>query len=158
MKRSASFVVSILSLGAASLSAQTRAATPAPAAARTQATPSARHVVRVRMVMNGTHPLFAPAAVTVKQGDIVEFTNVSGFPHNVSFETAKVPAGAATVLNASMAQKMAPLMGPMLTTANQAYRVSFAGAPVGTYEVYCMPHKAMGMKMIVTVQPSTGRH
>jgi len=144
--------VSIFALGAASLSAQTRAATHAPVAARAQATPFTGHVVRVRMVMNGTHPLFVPAAVTVKQGDIIEFTNVSGSPHNVSFEAAKVPAGAAAVLNAS------PLMGPMMTTANQAYRVSFAGAPVGTYEVYCMPHKAMGMKMIVTVQPSTGRH
>lgn len=157
MKRIVSLVVSILALGAASLSAQTRAATPAQAALPTR-TPPAGRVVRVRMVMNGTHPLFEPAALTVKQGDIVEFVNVSGAPHNVSFEAPKIPAGAAAVLNASMASKMMPLMGPMMTTANQAYRVSFAGAPVGTYEVFCMPHKALGMKMVVTVQPSTGRN
>ena len=151
MKRSASLLVTVMAFGAVSLSAQARPATPAqstPAAGR----PAQGNIVRVRMVMTGTKPMFQPAAITVKQGDIVEFVNVSGFPHNVSFETTKIPAGAAPVLNASMPNRMQPLMGPMMTTANQAYRVSFAGAPVGTYEVYCMPHKPMGMKMVVTVQ------
>jgi plastocyanin len=156
MKRSASLALSILAFGAVSLSAQTRAATPAQAAPASR--PAQGNIVRVRMVMQGTKPLFQPAAVTVKQGDIVEFVNVSGGPHNVTFEATKIPAGAATVLNNAMPNRMSPLMGPMMTAANQAYRVSFAGAPVGSYEIYCMPHKAMGMKMVVTVQPSTPRH
>jgi plastocyanin len=147
MKRSASVVATLLALGTVSLSAQS-----APASR-----PAQGNIVRVRMVMNGTKPQYEPAALTVHQGDIVEFVNVSGFPHNVSFEATKVPAGAATVLNNAMANKMQPLMGPMMTAANQAYRVSFAGAPVGTYEVYCMPHKAMGMKMVVTVRPAARR-
>jgi plastocyanin len=154
MNRSTLLILSALTLGASSLVAQ---AAPAAAPARSAGRPAAANVVRVRMTQNGARYMFEPAAITVKQGDIVEFVNVSGGPHNVAFEAAKIPAGAAAVLNTSMANKMSPLMGPLLTTPNQAYRVSFAGAPVGTYEVFCMPHKAMGMKATITVQASTGR-
>jgi plastocyanin len=35
---------------------------------------------------------------------------------------------------------------------NEAYTVSFAGLPKGTYNYHCTPHLAMGMKGTVTVQ------
>lgn len=146
----------MLALGAASLAAQQSKATPTPTAAPTQRTPAAApasgNVIRVRMQMVGTRQVFEPANFTVRVGDVVEFVNVSGFPHNVAFEAAKIPAGSADFLNRVMANKMSPLNGPMLTAANQTYRVSFAGAPVGTYEYFCLPHKAMGMKGVITVQ------
>ena len=143
----------MLLAAAASLPAQARPA--APAGPATSAVPG--HVVRIRMQQNGSHYSFEPANVTVKQGDIVEFVNVSGFPHNIGFDATKIPAGAADVLNRNMAQKISPLLGPMMTTPNQAYRVSFAGAPVGTYAFFCLPHKAMGMTGVVTVQAGTPR-
>jgi plastocyanin len=147
MKRTALLGVSILALGAASLSAQ--AARPAaPPAAR----PAAGTTIRVRMTQTGTHYMFEPANFTVKVGDVVEFVNVSGFPHNVGFEATKIPTGAADVLNRNMTSRMQSLLGPMMTQANQTYRVSFAGAPVGTYEYFCLPHKALGMKGVITVQ------
>jgi len=107
--------------------------------------------VRVRMLMQGTTYKFDPTNFTVHPGDVVEFVNVSGFPHNVMFDATKVPAGAAAVLNANMTQRSGNLMGPMMAQANQTYRVSFANAPVGTYAYSCLPHQALGMKGVITV-------
>jgi len=114
--------------------------------------PAAGAPIRVQMKQVGSHYMFEPANFTIKVGDVVEFVNVSGFPHNVSFEPAKIPAGAADVLNRAMTQRMAPLQGPMMTQANQTYRISFAGAPVGTYDYFCLPHKALGMTGRITVE------
>jgi plastocyanin len=159
MKRSALLVVSIFAVGAASLSAQQRTPSTAPQGLpATRAAAATGAVTRVRMTGTGTTQKFEPAVLNVKVGDVVEFVNVSGFPHNVAFEPAKIPAGASPVLMAAMANRMGnSLMGPMMTQANQTYRVSFAGAPVGAYEVFCMPHKAMGMKMTINVAASASR-
>lgn len=146
--RAASLAVVTLALGASTLVAQARPATPA-----TPARPAANgNVVRVQMKQNGAHYMFEPQNFTVKVGDVVEFVNVSGFPHNVEFEKAKIPAGAEAVLNANMQQRLGSLQGPMMTQANQTYRVSFANAPVGSYGYFCLPHKALGMTGTITVQ------
>lgn len=152
MKRTASLAAMMLVVAAASLTAQARPA--APAAQRNAAAPAANAgaIKRVRMIQQGTRYIFEPTNFTVKQGDIVEFVNVSGGPHNVAFEAGKIPAGAADVLNRAMPNRMAALSGPMVTAANAAYRVNFAGAPAGSYEYFCLPHKAMGMKGVITVQ------
>ena len=150
MKRVALLAVPAMVLGAASLSAQARPASPT-ATARAGA-PAAGSVIRVRMLQNGARYTFDPANFTVKQGDIVEFVNASGFPHNVEFEATKIPAGAADVLNRNMPNRLGNVQGPMMTQANATYRVSFAGAPVGTYEYFCLPHKALNMKGVITVQ------
>jgi plastocyanin len=122
-----------------------------PAAPAAPAVPTAGTVIRVRMMQQGSRYLFDPANFTVRQGDIVEFVNVSGWPHNVQFEAAKIPAGAADVLNRAMANRLGPLQSPMFTQPNQTYRVSFAGAPAGTYDYFCLPHRAMNMKGVITV-------
>lgn len=143
MKRVALLAVSALALGATNLVAQAAPARPAaqPAGA----------VTRVRMMQQGTTMKFDPANFSVAQGATVEFVNVSGFPHNLQFEPTKIPAGAPAVLNAAMPNRLGPLQGPMLTTPNQVYRVSFAGAPAGTYDYFCLPHKAVNMKGVITV-------
>jgi plastocyanin len=51
-----------------------------------------------------------------------------------------------------MPTPMADLTGPLLTTPNQTYDVSFAGAPAGTYKAYCLPHVALGMKITIHVE------
>ncbi len=136
-------------LGAATAFAQAK-----PAAAPAQAHAGATH--HVRMMMQGSHYVFEPANFTIHVGDVVEFDNVSGFPHNVSFEPAKIPAGAAAVLNAAMANRTGNLQGPMFTQAGQKYTISFANAPAGTYDYFCLPHKAMGMKGVITVAAAGG--
>jgi len=149
MTRISLLAIPVLALSATALSAQSRPATPA---ARPTGAAAQGAVVRVRMMQDGARFIFQPANFTVKQGDIVEFVNVSGGPHNVEFEKAKIPAGAEAVLNANMTNRLGTVQGPMMMTPNQAYRVSFANAPVGTYDYFCLPHKAMGMKGVITVQ------
>ena len=116
------------------------------------AAPPATH--EVRMVMEGTSARFEPAALTIKAGDRVRFVNVSGGPHNVSFDPAKVPDDVERVISAAMPNQLQgqPLWGPLMTGANEAYTISFAGVKAGRYEFFCMPHMAMGMKGIITVQ------
>jgi len=149
MMRVSLFAIPAVVLSANVLSAQSRSATPA---AQSSGAAAQGAVVRVRMSQDGARFIFQPANFTVKQGDIVEFVNVSGGPHNVEFEKAKIPAGAEAVLNANMTNRLGTVQGPMMMTPNQTYRVSFANAPVGTYDYFCLPHKAMGMKGVITVQ------
>ena len=128
--------------------ATTPAATPTPPPAATTAA-----VVEVKMTGDGTSKAaFEPTSITVKAGTTVQFANVSGGPHNVAFYADSIPKGAADVLKKGMPNAMGDLMGPFLTKPNEKYDVAFAGAPAGTYKVYCMPHVALGMKLTVTVK------
>ena len=130
------------------------AATPAAAApaATTPAAP-AGPVVEVKMTGNGTsQAAFEPKALTIAPGTTVRFVNVVGGPHNISFYADSIPAGAAAVLNASMANRIDNLQGALLVNANDHYDVSFAGAPEGVYKGYCLPHSALGMKITITVK------
>jgi plastocyanin len=116
----------------------------------THATPPATH--RIRMVQQGAKYLFVPANFTINAGDVVEFVNVSGGPHNVAFDKDHIPAGARDVLNKAMARRQSDLMGPFLTQANEVYSINFTGAPKGTYGYFCLPHRALGMVGVITVE------
>ncbi len=140
MKHMPKLLVAALALSASPLLAQ-------------GAHPAAANIVHVQMKQkDASHYVFEPANFTVHQGDIVEFVNVSGFPHNVGFDPAHIPAGAQAVLDKNMPNKTSSLLGPMMQQANQKYRVSFAGAPAGTYSYFCLPHRALGMTGTITVQ------
>lgn len=106
----------------------------------------------VRMVGDEKGYRFEPSAITIKAGDGIKFINVSGGPHNIAADPAKLPDDVEAVLSANMPNQMAPLNGPLLMNANEAYTVSFAGIKPGTYELNCTPHLAMGMIIKVTVQ------
>ena len=129
----------------------TTTATPEqPAAAPAAAGGGATH--DVSMVLDGAKYKFDPAELTIKAGDVVNFHNKSGGPHNVSFWADSIPKGAADVLKGSMPDQMAPLEGPLLTEPDAVYKVSFAGTPAGDYKFYCLPHLALGMHGKITVQ------
>ena len=51
-----------------------------------------------------------------------------------------------------MARRTGDLSGPYLMNLNQDYSVSFAGAPKGTYGYFCLPHRALGMVGVITVE------
>jgi plastocyanin len=106
----------------------------------------------VRMVQDGQTYRFEPASLTIHPGDRVRFINVSGGPHNVSFDPAQVPDDVERVLAAAMPNQMQPLWGPLMTEANAAYSISFAGVKPGRYQFFCMPHMGMGMRGTITVQ------
>jgi len=121
-------------------------------AAAGTAMPATGKTVDVKMLGDDKGYRFDPAAITVKAGDAVRWTNVSGGPHNVTVWADSVPAGAAAQLGANMPNTTAALTGPLLATPNATYVVSFAGVKPGVYHYYCTPHLALGMKATVTVQ------
>jgi plastocyanin len=104
----------------------------------------------VRMVGDEKGYRFEPVDVTVKAGDGVRWTMVSGGPHNVSFQN--VAADAKAQLSANMPNQLSDLSSPMLLNPNEKYEVSFAGVKPGKYDYICTPHIANNMRGSVTVQ------
>lgn len=119
-------------------------AAPAPAPAATGTTHE------VQMIQEGTEYKYSPAALTIKTGDVVVFKSVSGGLHNVQFEVGKVPEGALAILNAAIPNRQGD-MSSELVDAGGSVTISFAGAPVGDYDFFCLPHQTMGMKGKITV-------
>lgn len=106
----------------------------------------------VKMIINADQAyVYDPAEITVKQGDGIKFSMVSGGPHNVAFDATLLPADVKAQLMANMPNQAAELMGPMMLTEGEEYTISFAGVAPGTYEFFCTPHLAMGMRGKVTV-------
>lgn len=108
------------------------------------------HEVRMMLSEDGSY-VYEPARLSIQKGDRVRWINVSGWPHNVAFRPGGIPDGAAPVLDAAMADRMADLTGPLLLRANAVYEVSFADAPAGTYDYFCTPHQMLGMTAQLTV-------
>ena len=82
------------------------AAAPANAAAKVAST-GATH--DIKMIGDDKGYRFEPATVTIKAGDAVRFTMVSGGPHNVAFDPATVPPDSKNQLDANMDQKISEL-------------------------------------------------
>jgi plastocyanin len=130
------------------------------AAAATTGTPApiTGKTYNVKMIGDEKGYRFDPANITLKVGDGIKFTNVTGGPHNVAFNTQ--PAGTEGQLAANMpaqtgagpGAKIGDLSSPLLTAPNDSYTVSFAGLKPGKYDFNCTPHLALGMKGEVTVQ------
>ena len=136
---------------AATPSAMTPAPGAAPAGAVTAA-PVTGKTWEVKMLVDVTTYKFEPANLTIKQGDAVKFIMASGGPHNVTFQNV-TDAAAKAQLDANMpGAKMGELSGALLMAPNEAYVVSFAKVPAGTYNYVCTPHAAMNMKGVITVQ------
>lgn len=128
------------------------AASATAAASGGTAAPITGKTIDVKMIGDAKGYRFEPAKFTIKVGDGVRFTNVSGGPHDASFWADSIPAGAATQLQANMPNTMQPLVGPLLVTPNEQYTISFAGLKPGIYHFYCTPHLALGMVGTISVQ------
>jgi plastocyanin len=121
-------------------------------AASAAPTAGANAAVTIEMVGDANGYRFVPSSVTVHVGDAVRFVNKIGGPHNVTFWTDSIPAGAQRQLQSDMQNTSGPLTGPLLINPGDATTVSFAGVAPGTYKFYCMPHLALGMKGQIIVQ------
>src|SRR4051812_27316976 len=110
--------------GSTTDSAATASTTPAtttpatPATGTVAAAPATGKVWDVKMIGDGTTYKFEPADLTIKQGDAVRWTMVTGGPHNVAFDPADVVDAAKPQLTANMPNQMSELSGPLLTGAN----------------------------------------
>src|SRR4051812_45432947 len=126
--------------------------TAAPATGTVAKAPATGKTWEVKMIGDGTTYKFEPADITIKAGDNVRWTMVSGGPHNVAFDPAEINAAAKPQLTANMDQQMSELSGPLLQNANETYTISFANVPAGKYNYHCTPHLAMNMKGSIAVQ------
>ncbi|HEX6628242.1 MAG TPA: plastocyanin/azurin family copper-binding protein [Gemmatimonadaceae bacterium] len=107
----------------------------------------------VNMVGDAKGYRFEPANITVKQGDAIKFVVVSGGPHNVAFDPATIPADVRPQLDANMGtDKMGELSSNMKMNAGEGVTVSFAKIKPGQYPYHCVPHLALNMKGVITVQ------
>jgi plastocyanin len=107
----------------------------------------------VNMVGDAKGYRFEPANITVKQGDAIKFVVVSGGPHNVAFDPATIPADVRPQLDANMGtDKMGELSSNMKMNAGESVTVSFAKIKPGQYPYHCVPHLALNMKGVITVQ------
>ena len=125
---------------------------PAPAAPSPAAPTATREIHDVNMVLDGSSFKYVPNALVIRSGDVVRFHNKSGGPHNVSFWPDSIPPGGVAALNAGMANQTASLQGPLLIDVGTVYEVSFASAPSGVYNFYCLPHLGLGMTGNLTVE------
>ena len=107
----------------------------------------------VNMVGDAKGYRFEPANFTIKAGDGVKFVVVSGGPHNVAFDPATVPADVKAQLDANMGtDKMGELSSNMKMNPGESVTVSFANIKPGQYPYHCVPHLALNMKGVITVQ------
>lgn len=138
---------------AAATPASTTPAAAAPAAGAVAAAPITGKTIEVKMIGDASGYKFEPANITLKKGDGIKFTMVSGGPHNVAFLNV-TDAGTAAQLDANMpgADKLGPMSSHMLMQPNEAYIVSFGNVAAGKYDFTCTPHAAMNMKGTVTVE------
>jgi len=96
---------------------------------------------------------FDPVNITIKQGDGIKWVMVSGGPHNVAFDPATVPADVKPQLDANMGtDKMGELSSNMKMNPGETITISFANIKPGTYPYNCVPHIAMNMKGVITIQ------
>lgn len=151
-KSNAADTVAVATDTSAAMAAPSAAPTAAPAAAGTMA-PVTGTMHEVKMIGDAKGYRFEPANITVKAGDGVKFTTVSGGPHNVAFDPATIPADQKGQLDANMGtEKMGELSSALKTNAGEAVTISFANIKPGKYPFHCTPHLAMGMKGEITVQ------
>ena len=100
---------------AATAAAATPAATTPAATGTAAAITGTTH--EVKMIGDAQGYRFEPANITVKAGDGIKFTTVSGGPHNVAFDAATVPADVKGQLDANISEKMGELSSAMKMNA-----------------------------------------
>lgn len=106
----------------------------------------------VKMIMDGNSYRFDPVNITVKSGDGIKFTTLSGMPHNFGFDPATIPDDVEAQLKANMPAGSTDLESPFQNTAGESHTLSLGGIKAGKYDVHCTPHLALGMKGVITVQ------
>ena len=110
-------------------------------------------VHEVKMVGDAKGYRFDPANFTVKQGDGVRFVVVNGGPHNVAFDPATIPPDVKGQLDANMGtDKMGELSSNMKMNPGESVTISFGNIKPGQYPYHCVPHLALNMKGVITVQ------
>ncbi len=115
---------------------------------------SAQQTQVVRLVADASKDeyRFEPAELTVRPNDVIVFRVVSGAPHSVVFEGRGLSAGVRGAINTALPGRAGDLSSPLLTAVGKAYRFVVPQVPAGTYNFYCLPHRAYDMRGKMTIQ------
>jgi plastocyanin len=142
------------STSSASTTTSTTATTPAGGTSGAVApAPITGTIHEVKMIGDAKGYRFDPANFTVKQGDGAKFVVVSGGPHNVAFDPATIPPDVKAQLDANMGtDKMGELSTNLKMNPGESVTISFGKIKPGQYPYHCVPHLALGMKGVITVQ------
>ncbi len=118
----------------------------APAAAQ------ATHVVRLIADAGKDRYRFEPASLTVRPNDVIVFRVTTGAPHSIVFEGEGLSPGVRGAINAAMPGRSGDLSSPLLTAVGKEYRMVVPQVPAGTYQFYCLPHRAYDMRGAITIE------
>jgi plastocyanin len=102
--------------------------------------PAAAEAYTVKMGTDSGLLKFEPAELTIKPGDTVKWVNNKLSPHNVVFDSTKVPETFASKANHK----------GMLFQPGEAFETTFSDA--GEYPYYCEPHRGAGMVGKISVK------
>lgn len=94
---------------------------------------------------------FSPARVRARPGDILLFQAVHGTPHSIVFEGGKLSGRARDALNGAMSRRTGDLSSPLLTPDGAEYRMVVPALPAGTYEFFCLPHRAYSERGVLQI-------
>jgi plastocyanin len=122
---------------------ETPAATEPPVAEKPATTAPVAGAKEILMGSNTGQLVYVPNTLTIKSGESITFKMNKAGPHNVVFE--KVPGDDKALIDKLSQRKL-------LSKPGDTVVVSFAGAPKGEYDFYCVPHKAAGMKAKIIVE------
>jgi plastocyanin len=118
----------------------------APAAAQ------ATHVVRLIADASKDDYRFEPATLTVRPNDVIVFRAATGAPHSIVFEGQGLSPGVRGAINSAMPGRSGDLSSPLLTAAGKEYRMVVPQIPAGSYQFYCLPHRAYDMRGAITIE------
>lgn len=114
---------------------------------------AAQTVVRVRLVQAGPEAFrFDPARITVRPGDVIEFSVASGGPYVVGFEPQDLTGPARERLQAAIPEPSAPLRSPVLAGPGAHFRLVLPELPKGKYRFASLTHLAYRMTGVLTVR------
>lgn len=112
----------------------------------------AQEVHEIRMVTSGRSEFrFEPASVKARRGDVLLFRAVGGGPHSVVFQGKGVSPADRELLNGAMPRRASDLSSPLLTDGAE-YRVVVPTLTPGSYQYFCLPHKAYDMRGEVVIR------
>lgn len=99
------------------------------------------HLVRVEQ--EGARYRFAPAELTIRQGDILRFVQTGRQPETIVWDAAH---GAIPSLEQAQS--------PLLVEPGDVWEVNFREVPPGRYHFHSLPHRSFGMEGAVIVRSS----
>jgi plastocyanin len=110
------------------------------------------HVVRLIADARKDDYRFEPASLTVRPNDVIIFRAATGAPHSIVFEGQGLSPGVRGAINSAMPGRSGDLSSPLLTAVGKEYRMVVPQVPAGTYQFYCLPHRAYDMRGTIVIE------